>query len=94
MVARNFTLQDLSYNHLLQVPEEEREFLTLDELKPHQLTELGVSVSSSPVQQQSGTVPVVTGEISNPVISTGGLLQNYHHHNVFYDIGASRSPTK
>ncbi|XP_062542925.1 basic helix-loop-helix ARNT-like protein 1 isoform X2 [Armigeres subalbatus] len=92
MVARNFPLQDLPYNHLLQVPEEEREFLTLDELKPYQLTELGVSVSSSPVQQQS-LVPVVSGEITNPVISTGGLLQNYHHHNVFYNIGASRSPT-
>nr|XP_029734953.1 aryl hydrocarbon receptor nuclear translocator-like protein 1 isoform X2 [Aedes albopictus] len=92
MVARNFSLQDLPYNHLLQVPEEEREFLTLEELKPHQLTELGVSVSCSPVQQ-SPLVPVVSGEITNPVISTGGLLQNYHHHNVFYDIGASRSPT-
>ncbi|EDS41082.1 circadian protein clock/arnt/bmal/pas [Culex quinquefasciatus] len=48
MVARNFSLQDLPYNNLLQVPEEEREFLTLEELKPHQLTELGVSIVTSP----------------------------------------------
>ncbi|XP_055686353.1 protein cycle isoform X2 [Lutzomyia longipalpis] len=43
MVARNFSIQDLPYSGLLQVPDEEREFLTLEELKPHQLTELGVS---------------------------------------------------
>lgn len=43
MVARNFSLQDLPYSRLLQVPDDEREFLTLDELKPHQLTELGVT---------------------------------------------------
>ncbi|XP_055528221.1 basic helix-loop-helix ARNT-like protein 1 isoform X2 [Wyeomyia smithii] len=78
------------------MPEEEREFLTLDELKPHQLTELGVAVSSySPQAQQHALVPAaalsshITG---NPVISTGGLLQNYHHHNVFYNIHAARSP--
>ncbi|XP_055602290.1 basic helix-loop-helix ARNT-like protein 1 [Uranotaenia lowii] len=99
MVARNFSLQDLSYNHLLQVPEEEREFLTLDELKPHQLTELGVSVNSPPGSSAPGgggggpLVPVLADDITNPVISTGGLLQNYHHHNVFYDINAAaRSP--
>lgn len=43
MVARNFSLQDLSYSRLLEVPDEEREFLNLEELKPHQLTELGIS---------------------------------------------------
>lgn len=42
MVARNFSLQELPYSRLLQMPDDEREFLTLDELKPHQLTELGV----------------------------------------------------
>jgi hypothetical protein len=42
MVARNFSLQDLPYS-LHQVPDDEREFMTLDELKPHQLTELGVA---------------------------------------------------
>lgn len=47
MVARNFTLQDLPYTRLLQVSDEDREFLTLEELKPHQLTELsGVTLAS------------------------------------------------
>lgn len=41
----NFS-QDLPYSRLLSVPEDEafsheREFLTLEELKPHHLTELG-----------------------------------------------------
>lgn len=40
MVARNFSLQDLPYARLLQVSDEDREFLSLEELKPHQLTEL------------------------------------------------------
>ena len=105
MVARNFSLQDLPYNRVLQVPDEEREFLALDELKPHQLTELGVAVtcaSSSGGQQQqqqqlhqSATSHRTLaagggdGEVPNPVITTGGLLQNYHHHNVFYELGAA-----
>ncbi|XP_055631191.1 basic helix-loop-helix ARNT-like protein 1 isoform X2 [Toxorhynchites rutilus septentrionalis] len=89
MVARNFTLQDFSYNHLLQVPEEERDFLSLNELKQHQLTELGVSISSTPTQPS--LVSVVSADITNPVISTGGLLQNYHHHNVFYGVNALAS---
>uniref|UniRef100_A0A182Q698 Uncharacterized protein n=1 Tax=Anopheles farauti TaxID=69004 RepID=A0A182Q698_9DIPT len=106
MVARNFSLQDLPYNRVLQVqPDEEREFLALDELKPHQLTELGVSAatassSSSPAaqqqqqQQQHRGLPD-GGEVPNPVITTGGLLQNYHHHNVFYELGPTQeSPSK
>lgn len=42
----NFS-QDLPYSRLLSIPDEndgfnhEREFLTLEELKPHHLTELG-----------------------------------------------------
>lgn len=43
MVARNFSVQDIPYSRLLQVPDDEREFLNLEELKPHQLTELGIS---------------------------------------------------
>lgn len=39
MMARNMSL-DMPYSRLLQVPEDEREFLTLEELKPRQLTEL------------------------------------------------------
>ncbi|XP_041771378.1 aryl hydrocarbon receptor nuclear translocator-like protein 1 isoform X1 [Anopheles merus] len=104
MVARNFSLQDLPYNRVLQVPDEEREFLALDELKPHQLTELGVAVtcaSSGGGQQQQQQLHQSApshrtlaagggdGEVPNPVITTGGLLQNYHHHNVFYELGAA-----
>lgn len=44
MVARNFSLQDISYARLTTVSEDEdddrREFLTLQELKPHHLTEI------------------------------------------------------
>ncbi|XP_035918129.1 aryl hydrocarbon receptor nuclear translocator-like protein 1 isoform X1 [Anopheles stephensi] len=92
MVARNFSLQDLPYNRVLQVPDEEREFLALDELKPHQLTELGVTVTnSSSAQQQPQHRPPAdqVDQVPNPVITTGGLLQNYHHHNVFYELGAA-----
>ncbi|XP_058122930.1 basic helix-loop-helix ARNT-like protein 1 [Anopheles ziemanni] len=96
MVARNFSFQDLPYNRVLQVPDEEREFLTLDELKPHQLTELGVSVASSSThpqhQQPHRGLPIGAGvAVSHPVLSTGGLLQNYHHHNVFYELGPTHS---
>lgn len=41
MVARNFSLQDIPYSRLLQIPDDDREYLTLDELKPYHLTELG-----------------------------------------------------
>ena len=41
MVARNFSHQDTPYSSLLQVPDNEQEFLNMDDLKPHQLTELG-----------------------------------------------------
>ncbi|XP_023313196.1 protein cycle isoform X2 [Anoplophora glabripennis] len=34
MVARNFPVQDISYSRLLHVPDEERGFITLEELKP------------------------------------------------------------
>lgn len=33
MVARNFSVQDLSYSRLLRVPDDENEFLTFEELK-------------------------------------------------------------
>lgn len=34
MVARNFSVQELPYSRLLQVPDDDRDFLTLEELKP------------------------------------------------------------
>lgn len=41
MVTRNFSMQELSYSQLLQVPDDDSEFLTLEELKPQQQTQLG-----------------------------------------------------
>lgn len=42
MVTRNFSLQDLPFSRLLSVPDDdEREFLNFEELKSHDLTELG-----------------------------------------------------
>lgn len=64
MVTRNFTLQDLPYTRLLQVPDEDREFLTLEELKPHQLTEL------------SGVVPVPSGDSGLTSRSNTNTLHN------------------
>ncbi|XP_058065301.1 basic helix-loop-helix ARNT-like protein 1 [Anopheles bellator] len=95
MVARNFSLQDMPYNRVLQVPDDEREYLTLDELKPHQLTELGVTVSSSlPVTSQpQRTVPATADMAPNGAVLSGSdLLPNYHHHNAFYELGASHAP--
>lgn len=36
------SMPDIPYARLLQVPEDEQEYLNLDELKPHQITELGI----------------------------------------------------
>ncbi|CRL00054.1 CLUMA_CG013341, isoform B [Clunio marinus] len=40
MVARNFSLQDLPYSRLLADPDNDREFLTLEELKPQHSKDL------------------------------------------------------
>lgn len=64
MVARNFSLQDISYARLTTTSEEEendrREFLTLQELKPHHLTEItqfndNPSESNENLQQKNYT---------------------------------------
>lgn len=65
MVTRNFTLHDLPYQRLLQVPEEDREFLTLDDLKPHQLTELSGRVNYNN-NTNSGTVTSDSASLNNP----------------------------
>lgn len=87
MVTRNFTLQDLPYTRLLQVPDEDREFLTLEELKPHQLTELsGVvtvpsgdsGLTSRPNTQHNSRLSPSAGtshgshQLTNPVINNSG----------------------
>lgn len=101
MVARNFSLQDLPYSRLLQVPDEEREFLTLEELKPHQLTELGLSTQStldsghnaqSENNQQVPTISTSTGDQPNSnnteqQDNTGGV----QYGQVPYDINAQQT---
>lgn len=61
MVARNSNLQDLPYARLLQVSEEDREFLTLDDLKPHQLTEL-TGLSTGPPHNNNVRSPPGQGQ--------------------------------
>lgn len=78
MVARNFSLQDLPYSRLLQVPDEEREYMTLEELKPHQLTELGLPQTQNLIQNQ---------QISNDYQQQLHLAdQNY----IYYDLNTNQ----
>lgn len=70
MVARSFSFQEIAYSRLLQVPDE-REFMNLEELKPHQLTELGLITAPNTINSHaSGEDQMLTG--------SSGLL---HHHN-------------
>lgn len=34
MVARNVSVEDIPYSRLLQIPDDDRDFITLEELKP------------------------------------------------------------
>lgn len=77
MVARNFSMQELPYSRLLQIPDDEREFLTLEELKPHQLTELGVDTNASDTNQPGATaVQLQENELQN----------SSYQHNIYYDL--------
>lgn len=40
MVSRNFSQLESTYSRMLQVSDDDREYLNLEELKPHHLTEL------------------------------------------------------
>lgn len=82
MVARNFSIQDLPYSGLLQVPDEEREFLTLEELKPHQLTELGVSNAS----QGNSLSPVNSNHIMQHQPSQFGQ-------QIYFDLNTQQTTT-
>ena len=77
MIARNFSLQDLPYSRIREVPDDEREYLTIDELKPHQLTELGV-----PSQQNLGiqqhTNQLQQNCLTQSVASVSGYNQQLH----------------
>jgi hypothetical protein len=77
MVTRNFSLQDLPFSRLLSVPEDEKEFLTLEELKPHHLIEL----NSQPQQEHQYLSD------QQLQITQDGLDQNY---NVYYDLNTQQ----
>lgn len=98
MVARNFSLQELPYSRLLQMPDDEREFLTLDELKPHQLTELGVephpNTSSSSTNNaqnllagESSTQQVIQSQNNQTNTEMQQNSQNYGH-TIYYDLNS------
>lgn len=52
MVARSFSFQEIAYSRLLQVPDD-REFMNLEELKPHQLTELGLITTPNTISSHA-----------------------------------------
>lgn len=82
MVTRNFSLQDLPFSRLLTVPEDEKEFLTLEELKPHHLTELN--------NQQPITITAQEHQYLSDQqlhITQDGIDQNY---NVYYDLNTQQ----
>lgn len=79
MVARNFSVQDLPYSRLLSVPDDEREFLTLEELKPHHLTEL---TGQNPSHQQ------LTEDFQQNLHLNHGLVEQ--EYNVYYDLNTQQ----
>lgn len=86
MVARsNFLLQDISYSRLLQVPDDEREFLTLDELKPHHLTELRTQHAQD--QQEQQQQQQVNQQLTNDVQLINQNIQQQGY-NVYYDLNS------
>lgn len=81
MVTRNFSLQDLPFSRLLTVPEDEKEFMTLEELKPHHLTELN---NQSQINNQHEHQYLSDQQLH---ISQDGLDQNY---SVYYDLNTQQ----
>lgn len=71
--------QELSYSRLLSIPDDEREFLTLEELKPHHLTELGGQQlpNPNPPHQQ------LSDEFNQNL-----HLNHDQEFNVYYDLNA------
>lgn len=86
MVAPNFSLQDQPYSRLLSVPDDdENEFLTLEELKPHHLTELG----SHQLSYQSVTIdPQLNDSFHDSLNLDQGLSDQ--EYNVYYDLNAQQ----
>lgn len=92
MVARDFSLQELPYSRLLQMPDDEREFLALDELKPHQLTELGVHHSGGDMSQiQMQQTHQGNLQILQP--QTVDMQQSSFGHTIYYDLNTQTAGT-
>lgn len=86
MVARNFSLQDLpsSYRLLSATDDDEREFLTLEELKPHHLADLGADQLSDPLP--SNPQPLTDNFDQNIHLNHGLIEQEY----VYYDLNTQQ----
>lgn len=83
MVTRNFSLQDLPSSYrLLSVPDEdELEFLTLEELKPHHLSDLGAVQA---VDQNPPTEHQLTDDYNQSL----HLIEE--EYNVYYDLNTQQ----
>lgn len=88
-------MPDIPYTRLLQVPDDEREFLNLEELKPYQITELGIlnqatsaghdnrlsqSLTNDPSLAATATT-VATAALANQENCIYRLQPSYHHHH-------------
>lgn len=78
MFTSYFPLQNMSYSCLLEVSDEEREFLTLEELKPHQLTELAVS------NQCSADMQLSSPSLAHEQLYGDGFHHHHHHHQYYH----------
>ncbi len=82
MVTRNFSLQDLPFSRLLSVPEDEKEFLPLDELKPHFLTDINNQSEQNSQENQNQYLSEQQLQLTQDEID-----QNY---NVYYDLNTQQ----
>lgn len=88
-------MPDIPYTRLLQVPDDEREFLNLEELKPYQITELGIlnqttsaghdnrlsqTLSNDPSLAATAST-VATAALVNQENCIYRLQPSYHHHH-------------
>lgn len=56
MVARNFSVQEIPYSRLLQVPDDDKGFITLEELKPAVLGQQDLQTQYQPTYYELATV--------------------------------------
>lgn len=88
MVARNFSLQDLPFSRLLSVPDEDErsEFLTLEELKPHHLTDLG---AQQPTDQTISQQQHLADDFNPHLPLDHGIPDQ--EYNVYYDLNSHQN---